>query len=527
MPAVRSVAVTGLDWIIVGLVLLLALFGWAQGFVVGRAVARRLRRRRLARHADRPARAVRTEASRRTRRSSALIGRARSPGALLAPGFEGIGARLRAALARARASRALDGVLGAVLTAARRARRSRGSSARWRVQAARRDLRRDVQRSAILRELNTVLPPSRAAAQRARALDPFPRIDGPEADVAAAARGDRARPGGRRRARRSVVKILGTACGLGVEGSGWVAGAGLVVTNAHVVAGQDDTRVLPRRRASRALDARGGRASTRATTSPSCASPGLDAPALRARRASPAGHARRRSSASRSTGPYDVRAGALGDTRAGASPRTPTAAGRCARPIVVAARHGALRQLRRPDGRRRRARGRTTIFAATTARAARRLRGAQRDRPREALRGRRAGPVSTGPCARLSRRIGDRYPPAAMAKTLVIAEKPSVGRDLTRVLPGAFAKHEGYLESDDARRHVGGRPPRAARRARRVRPEVQEVAHGRPADRAGRVQARGARRALQEADGGHLASCSSATTSTRSSTPATPAARAS
>jgi DNA topoisomerase-3 len=35
-----------------------------------------------------------------------------------------------------------------------------------------------------------------------------------------------------------------------------------------------------------------------------------------------------------------------------------------------------------------------------------------------------------------------------MGKTLVIAEKPSVGRDLTRVLPGAFAKHEGYLESD-------------------------------------------------------------------------------
>src|SRR5215210_7261988 len=35
-----------------------------------------------------------------------------------------------------------------------------------------------------------------------------------------------------------------------------------------------------------------------------------------------------------------------------------------------------------------------------------------------------------------------------MAKTLVLAEKPSVGRDLTRVLPGQFAKHEGYLESD-------------------------------------------------------------------------------
>jgi DNA topoisomerase-3 len=35
-----------------------------------------------------------------------------------------------------------------------------------------------------------------------------------------------------------------------------------------------------------------------------------------------------------------------------------------------------------------------------------------------------------------------------MGKTLVIAEKPSVGRDLTKALPGAFAKHEGYLESD-------------------------------------------------------------------------------
>ncbi|MBV9467349.1 MAG: DNA topoisomerase III, partial [Solirubrobacterales bacterium] len=33
-----------------------------------------------------------------------------------------------------------------------------------------------------------------------------------------------------------------------------------------------------------------------------------------------------------------------------------------------------------------------------------------------------------------------------MSKTLVIAEKPSVGRDLVKVLPGPFEKHEGYLE---------------------------------------------------------------------------------
>ena len=45
------------------------------------------------------------------------------------------------------------------------------------------------------------------------------------------------------RAGASVVKLLGTACGLGIEGSGWVAGPGLVVTNAHVVAGEDDTTV--------------------------------------------------------------------------------------------------------------------------------------------------------------------------------------------------------------------------------------------------------------------------------------------
>jgi DNA topoisomerase III len=34
-------------------------------------------------------------------------------------------------------------------------------------------------------------------------------------------------------------------------------------------------------------------------------------------------------------------------------------------------------------------------------------------------------------------------------KTLVIAEKPSVGRDLARVLPGPFAKHEGFLEGPE------------------------------------------------------------------------------
>src|SRR5437588_734618 len=36
-----------------------------------------------------------------------------------------------------------------------------------------------------------------------------------------------------------------------------------------------------------------------------------------------------------------------------------------------------------------------------------------------------------------------------MGQMLVIAEKPSVGRDLARVLPGPFQKHEGYLEGPE------------------------------------------------------------------------------
>jgi DNA topoisomerase III len=36
-----------------------------------------------------------------------------------------------------------------------------------------------------------------------------------------------------------------------------------------------------------------------------------------------------------------------------------------------------------------------------------------------------------------------------VGKTLVIAEKPSVARDISSALPGKFVKHEGYLESDE------------------------------------------------------------------------------
>src|ERR671928_72903 len=38
-----------------------------------------------------------------------------------------------------------------------------------------------------------------------------------------------------------------------------------------------------------------------------------------------------------------------------------------------------------------------------------------------------------------------------MDKALVIAEKPSVGRDLANALPGRFEKHETHLEGEETR----------------------------------------------------------------------------
>jgi S1-C subfamily serine protease len=41
-----------------------------------------------------------------------------------------------------------------------------------------------------------------------------------------------------------VLKLEGTACGVGTQGSGWVVRSGLVATNAHVIAGHEGTRAL-------------------------------------------------------------------------------------------------------------------------------------------------------------------------------------------------------------------------------------------------------------------------------------------
>jgi S1-C subfamily serine protease len=104
-------------------------------------------------------------------------------------------------------------------------------------------VRRDIQRSTILAQLNETFPPSGPVLNALARFDPIPSVNGPEARVPPPT-SRIARDPQVRAASRSVVKVLGTACGLGVEGSGWVAdSSGIVVTNAHVVAGQDDTTV--------------------------------------------------------------------------------------------------------------------------------------------------------------------------------------------------------------------------------------------------------------------------------------------
>jgi len=103
------------------------------------------------------------------------------------------------------------------------------------------DLRRGAQRSALLRRLNQVVSPSKVLNALAR-IDPFPTITGPAAPVAPPDPRLAHSPGVVR-AGPSVVRVLGTACGVGVEGSGWVARPNRVVTAAHVVAGQNDTVV--------------------------------------------------------------------------------------------------------------------------------------------------------------------------------------------------------------------------------------------------------------------------------------------
>jgi S1-C subfamily serine protease len=103
-------------------------------------------------------------------------------------------------------------------------------------------LRRDVQGSTVLPALMREVPADEVLNALAR-FDPLPVIPSiadralppPDPSVlrSPAARGDQ----------RSVVRIEGVACGLNIQGSGWVVRPGIVATNAHVVAGENGAEV--------------------------------------------------------------------------------------------------------------------------------------------------------------------------------------------------------------------------------------------------------------------------------------------
>jgi S1-C subfamily serine protease len=231
--------VTPIDWIIIGVCLLVALYGYAQGFIVGALslagfalgafLGTRLAPLVLSKGAHSP--------------YAPLFGLAGAlvVGVILAIVLEGFGVAVRRRL-RLPGFAVVDGVLGAVLTAcvALGVAWIAGAAALQAPGAS--TLRRDIQRSLILRNLNAILPPTGPILNALSRLDPIPEIHGPQPDVAPPRSGILRDPGVKR-ARKSVVRVLGTACGLNVEGSGWVAATGIVVTNAHVVAGESDTTV--------------------------------------------------------------------------------------------------------------------------------------------------------------------------------------------------------------------------------------------------------------------------------------------
>jgi S1-C subfamily serine protease len=231
---------TGLDWIIVVALVLLGWFGFRRGFIVGALsfagflggafVGTRLGPLLLPQGSASP-----------YAPAFGLIG-ALLAGAILATGLEGVGVRLRRILI-VPGLNAFDGLLGSLLAV------GIGLGVVWIAAAVVAQapgdgsLREAVRRSAILRALDATLPPSGPVLDALARLDPLPHISGPSTTALAPPEPALARSPAVQADARSVVRVLGTACGLAIEGSGWAAGEDLVVTNAHVVAGESDTVV--------------------------------------------------------------------------------------------------------------------------------------------------------------------------------------------------------------------------------------------------------------------------------------------
>jgi S1-C subfamily serine protease len=238
--------VTGLDWLIIVFALAMAFWGYQQGLIVGLlslagfAIGAFL--------GSRLGPALLPEGSHSPYAPATALAGALLIGGIVAVSFEGVAFAMRRQLlgtaGRRRGVAIAESTGGAVLLVAL------ALGLAWLFGAVAlnapgaRSLRKAVQRSAILRALNDTFPPSSSLINALHRIDPRVAIQGPSPDVAApdskVAQDPEVRAAG-----RGVVRVLGTACGLGVEGSGWVAAPGLVVTNAHVVAGETDTTVTP------------------------------------------------------------------------------------------------------------------------------------------------------------------------------------------------------------------------------------------------------------------------------------------
>lgn len=380
-------AMTVLDWGIIAFTLALGLWGYRQGlivgtltllgFAVGAFVGSRIGPLVLNRGAESPYAPL-----------CAALG-ALIAGATVAVTLESLALNLRARLIRGRGLHLADGAGGAALVA------SVALGLVWVFGAVAlhapgtAQLRADVQHSLIMRSLNEVLPPTGPVLNALDRVDPAPSLTGPGTPVRApdptiAADPDVAQAGA------SVVRVLGTACGLGVEGSGWVAEPDLVVTNAHVVAGEHDTTVTTQEGASLEAtvvhyDPENDLALLRIEA---------DLPAL-AVAPDPRSGAAAAVLGYPENGPYSVAAARLGDTRDTISEDS---YGRGPVRRVIAALRGVIRS-GNSGGPLVDDRGRVlgTVFAATTSGAPGGY--AVPDQVvEEALRGPIA-PVETGPCA--------------------------------------------------------------------------------------------------------------------------------
>jgi S1-C subfamily serine protease len=233
-------SVTVLDWSILAFTLALALWGYRQGLIVGALTLLGFAAGAFA--GSRVGPLLLDEGAKSPYAPLFAALSALLAGALVAVTLESLALGLRSRLIRGRTLHLADGAGGAALIAAVALGMAWVLGAVALHAPGTAQLRVDVQRSLILRGLNQVLPPSGPVLNALNRVDPAPAIAGPATPVAPPDAAIAADPDVRR-AGRSVVRVLGTACGLGIEGSGWFAAPQIVVTNAHVIAGESDTTV--------------------------------------------------------------------------------------------------------------------------------------------------------------------------------------------------------------------------------------------------------------------------------------------